>query len=196
MNERFKILKDKLHKLNREINELETEFFLERCSIISANKNDVIIEADKKQHSLYFLSTGLVRSYYIDKKGNEITIRFIDSTGWVTHYSSLLTGSASRYYFQCLDKCELIQIPFDHIQKGYKKYSSLERTGRLIAEKILISQQKRIESFQFYNAEQRYEQFVKEYPALFNKITLSHLSSYLGIKRQSLSRLRKNNTHK
>jgi hypothetical protein len=61
----------------------------------------------------------------------------------------------------------------------------------LIAEEVLMSQQKRIESFLFDNAETRYLDFVRENPDVFNRISLSHLSSYLGIERQSLTRIRK-----
>jgi DNA-binding MarR family transcriptional regulator len=52
-------------------------------------------------------------------------------------------------------------------------------------------QQKRIESFLFENAETRYLEFVQENPDLFNRVSLSHLASFLGIERQSLTRIRK-----
>ena len=52
-------------------------------------------------------------------------------------------------------------------------------------------QQKRIEGFLFENAETRYLEFVKENPDLFNRVSLSHLASFLGIERQSLTRIRK-----
>jgi hypothetical protein len=77
------------------------------------------------------------------------------------------------------------------ILKGYEKYKGLERFGRLIAEETLKYQQKRIEEFQFLNAEERYNKFIKEYPELFNRISLTHLASFLGMKRPSLSRIRK-----
>jgi hypothetical protein len=66
-----------------------------------------------------------------------------------------------------------------------------ERNGRLIAEEVLRQQQRRIESFQFDSAEQRYLDFIKEHPELFNRVSLTHLSSFLGIERPSLSRIRK-----
>ncbi len=66
----------------------------------------------------------------------------------------------------------------------------IERFGRLIAEAVLKFQQKRIESFLFDTAEARYLEFIKENPGLFNRVSLSHLSSYLGIERQTLTRIR------
>ena len=85
----------------------------------------------------------------------------------------------------------MVNLSYHHIQQGYDRLPNLERYGRLIAEEVLMSQQKRIESFLFDNAETRYLDFVRENPDLFNRISLSHLSSYLGIERQSLTRIRK-----
>jgi CRP-like cAMP-binding protein len=72
----------------------------------------------------------------------------------------------------------------------YQQSPKFERYGRLIAEEILKRQQTRIESFIFQTAEERYLDFMKQHPALFNRISLSHLCSYLGIERQSLTRIR------
>ncbi len=66
----------------------------------------------------------------------------------------------------------------------------MERFGRLVAERVLTNQQQRIESFQFLNAEQRYLEFIETYPELYNRVSLTHLSTYLGIQRQSLTRIR------
>jgi hypothetical protein len=57
-------------------------------------------------------------------------------------------------------------------------------------------QQLRLESFLFQNAEQRYVNFTSKYPTLFNRVSLTDLATYLGIERQSLSRIRKSLTQK
>ncbi len=67
----------------------------------------------------------------------------------------------------------------------------MERYGRLVAEEVLKIQQKRIESFLFETAEDRYIKFINEDPDLFNRVSISHLCSYLGIERQTLTRIRK-----
>lgn len=166
--------------------------YLLSSSMFSTYQNkDVIIKPLELQRNLYFLTSGLLRGYYIDDKGNDITIRFVNNQGWITHYSALLTNTPSKYTFQCLEECTVIKLPFEQIQKGYNQYPSLERLGRLISESVLKTQQARIESFQFLDAEQRYLEFLDNYPALFNRVSLSHLSTYLGIQRQSLTRIRK-----
>jgi hypothetical protein len=77
------------------------------------------------------------------------------------------------------------------MQDGYNEYKNIERYGRLVTEEVLVQQQTRVESFLFEKAEERYLNFIKRSPNLFNRISLTYLASYLGIERQSLSRIRK-----
>jgi hypothetical protein len=85
----------------------------------------------------------------------------------------------------------IVNLSHKHIQEGYNKFPNLERYGRLVAEEVLKAQQRRIESFLFDNAETRYLDFVIENPDLFNRVSLSCLASFLGVERQSLTRIRK-----
>jgi CRP/FNR family transcriptional regulator, anaerobic regulatory protein len=84
----------------------------------------------------------------------------------------------------------MVCISYEDIQYNYQQFPAFERYGRLIAEEILKRQQARIESFIFQTAEERYLNFIEYHPTLFNRISLSHLCSYLGIERQSLTRIR------
>lgn len=166
--------------------------YLEKgLTIKDLSPKSFFIQAGDVQRQIGFIVKGLFRAYYVDYKGNEITIRFNKEGAYVTDYVTFITQQPSNYYFQCLEPSQLITLSYQHIQEGYDLYRGIERYGRLIAEEVLKSQQKRIDSFQFYNAEQRYLQFVEENRGLFNRISLTHLASYLGVERPSLSRIRK-----
>jgi CRP/FNR family transcriptional regulator, anaerobic regulatory protein len=149
------------------------------------------IHSGEIQKTIGFVVSGLLRAFYIDNNGSEITIRFTRENGYATDYPAFISKTPSKYYIQCLEPCVIINLSHEYIQNGYEKYKGLERFGRLIAEEVLKSQQKRIESFLFENAEQRYLNFIKENPDLFNRVSLSYLSTFLGIERPSLSRIRK-----
>lgn len=189
--EEFSIYKEAILSIHPECSEDEWEYLESGLSIQHFKSKEMYMEAGKKNHQLGFLTSGLVRAYYINDKGNEITILFAKENEYVTDYPSLLNQIPSRYYFQCLEPSTIITLPYEHMQNGYKKFSGFERYGRLMAEEILKMLQSRVESFQFDQAEQRYIQFIKQNPELFNRIPLTHLSSYLGIERPSLSRIRK-----
>lgn len=156
---------------------------------LSARENFVTL--GEVQESIGFVAKGLLRGYYINEKGDEVTVRFAAEGDFATHYSAFIARLPSRYQFQGLEDSRLWLLSYGHIQEGYRRFHELERYGRKIAEQVLSLQQHRIEQFQFEKAEQRYLRFLKDHPHLFQRISLTHLASYLGIERPSLSRIRK-----
>lgn len=149
------------------------------------------IQANVVQQTIGFVLKGLLRGFYINEQGNEMTIRFVEEGSYATNYTAFITQQPGRYYYQCLEPCELLTLSYYHIQRGYQLHEGLERYGRLIAEEVLKYQRSRIESFQFYDAEQRYVNFMEANPQLYNRVSLTHLATFLGIERPSLSRIRK-----
>ena len=93
--------------------------------------------------------------------------------------------------FQCMEPATIVNFPMEHLHQAYQQIPKFEKYGRLIVEEKLKLQQYRLESLLYQNAEQRYIAFTKEYPQLFNRITISQLCSYLGVERQTLTRIRK-----
>ncbi len=169
----------------------ELNYLQSGLTITELKSKHFYIHANTIQKEIGFVFSGLLRAFYIDKDGNEISVSFTSEGKYATHYAAFITQTPSKYYFQCIEPSILINLPYAHIQEGYNKFPNLERYGRLISEEVLKMQQKRIESFLFENAETRYLEFVKENHDLFNRVSLSHLASFLGIERQSLTRIRK-----
>jgi CRP-like cAMP-binding protein len=152
---------------------------------------DFFIRANTVQQEIGFVFSGLLRAFFVDNNGREISVNFIREGKYATHYAAFISQIPSKYAFQCIEPSVIVRLSYRHIQDGYNHYPGLERYGRLIAEEVLKSQQRRIEGFLFDNAETRYLDFIHENPDLFGRISLSYLSSYLGIERQSLTRIRK-----
>jgi CRP/FNR family transcriptional regulator, anaerobic regulatory protein len=170
-------------------------YFAKRVSLKQLKKKEFFLQAGKVQKQIGFIATGLVRSFFIDPEGNEITVGFYAEGENATHYPAFITQKPSRYFIQCLEPTAMICLSFDDIQDMYRQYSAFEHYGRLIAEQVLVRQQNRIETFIFQTAEERYLDFVKNYPQLFNRISLSHLCSALGIGRQTVTRIRQKLAH-
>ncbi len=170
----------------------ELEFIKPHLEFNTLEKGEYYLKRGQIQKKLGFVVNGLLRQYYIDLNGKEITVNFTSENNFSTDYNSFVQQISSNYNIRCLEKTTFIEIDYKHIQEGYSTYKNYERFGRLVAEKILIQRQKRIESLLFDSAEIRYKNFIKKHSNLFNRISLSHLSTYLGVERQSLSRIRKN----
>ncbi|MFT5648179.1 MAG: CRP/FNR family transcriptional regulator, partial [Aureispira sp.] len=85
---------------------------------------------------------------------------------------------------------EIVTFNFSTLEAAYDLSHRWERFGRLMAEKSYQMTTNRVESFLFKNGEQRYLEALED-ARLFERIPLYHIASYLGIERESLSRLRK-----
>ena len=195
MEEELALFKKAFLVMNPDIPDEAWDHVVQHCSFQTVPRKEYLLEAGTPQPGIQFLTEGLVRGYYLNGKGEEMTFYFINHHGWVTDYAALLEQQPSLYYFQALESSKFITLSYEGMQSGYATYASLQKFGRLIAEHILIGQQRRIESFQFHTAEERYLAFMEEHPALYNRISLTHLSSYLGIQRQSLTRIRQKLSH-
>jgi CRP/FNR family transcriptional regulator, anaerobic regulatory protein len=182
---------DTVRKMCPSITQQEIDYLVSGLEVQTLEQKHFYIQANTIQKNIGYIYSGLMRAFYIDNEGKDITIRFVQENGFATDYASFIQQIKSKYYFQCLEKTTIVNIPYQHIQNGYNNYPLLEKYGRIIAEEIIKGLQNRIESFQFYNAEQRYLHFVQNSPSLFNRVSLSYLSTYLGIERPSLSRIRK-----
>lgn len=169
--------------------------FAERLTGRELNKKDFFLQSGKVQKEMGFIAKGLIRSFYIDNNGNDITVGFYHEEDYATHYDSFVCQTPSLYSIQCLEPTTFICLSYENMQWAYNHLSGFERYGRLVAEEILKRQQARIESFIFQTAEQRYLSFIEQHPTLFNRVSLSHLCSYLGIERQSLTRIRQKLAH-
>ena len=173
----------------------ELALFESKLTFQELKKKEIFLQSGKVQQAIGFIAAGLVRSFYMDNNGNEITVGFYKEGDFVTHYPAFITRQPSLYTIQCLEPANMVCFSYENQQWIYQQSASFERYGRLIAEEILKRQQARIESFIFETAEQRYLNFIEKDAGLFNRVSLSHLCSFLGIERQSLTRIRQKLSH-
>ena len=141
--------------------------------------------------NIYFLTKGFFRMYYIDLEGNEINTRFTQEDNFMVDFQSFLTQKPSRYYWQAMEDSTVLAFAFKDVQRLYASSSSWQKFGRLVAERVYLQLNERVEMLQFMSPEQRYVYLLETRPELFNQISQFHMASYLGIKPESLSRLRK-----
>jgi CRP/FNR family transcriptional regulator, anaerobic regulatory protein len=166
-------------------------FFVKGLTIRQYKKKELIIRSGKIQKIIGYVNSGFVRSFCVNEKGKEINNRFLVTGEFVTHYSAFITRKPSRYNFQALEPCEVILFSLEHLTECYKRYPAFERYGRLVAEDVFIKYENHLESFLFQNPMERYHSFTRHYPKEYQSISLTMLSSYLGIDRVSLSRIRR-----
>lgn len=141
-----------------------------------------------------FITNGCFRLYRFDKEGNDHTLRFGVENWWISDQESYNHETPSDYNIEAL-------APSKVIIWTKESWEELMRTSpalKLFNEKLLARgyerNQQRIFSLISSTAEEKYLEFQKTYPSVFNKVPLYMVASYLGISRETLSRIRKDYT--
>lgn len=137
-----------------------------------------------------FVTKGLLR-YYINHDGEDKTYDFAQENKFVCNYESFIPRTPSTKNIQALEDCEILQISYDDLQVFYKSISQAERFGRLVIEQVFIQTLQDLSSFYTDTPELRYEKILRKHPDLLQRMSQYHIASYVGVKPQSLSRIRK-----
>jgi CRP/FNR family transcriptional regulator, anaerobic regulatory protein len=159
------------------------------------NKNEIILEEGSICRYFYFLESGLIR-FYCNVDGTDLTKTFTIAPYCFTSRISFRKQTASNEGIQALEKTTVWQISCEQ----YKKLEQFN-SWNIFMRKLLNEIQEFSDSFYLeirtMTAENRYKKLISDYPTeLIQKIPLKHLSSFLGIAPQSLSRIRKKNQGK
>ncbi|GAA3987136.1 Crp/Fnr family transcriptional regulator [Mucilaginibacter dorajii] len=154
------------------------------------NKDDHLLETGQVCRRLIFIEQGLVR-YYLFHNGEEQTHYFNKEGEWVCDYQSFIPKVPTAVNIQALEDTIAWTISYDDLQIFYQEVKYGERFGRLGVEQVFIDIIRQIDSLYTDKPEVRYEKFMRTYFDISQRIPQYHIASYVGIKPQSLSRIRK-----
>lgn len=154
-------------------------------------KGEIMIHTGSTNKDLFFVRKGLVRSYIVDDKADEITFQLFPEQRTFGNISAILFNEGSRFTFQALEKTKVYKIDYESFQILTAKNIQLLELNRMFLGKQIVKQAfQRIESFVLLSPEDRYKKFVKEYPDLNNRVPDKYIANILGITPVSLSRIR------
>lgn len=141
------------------------------------------------KHKSYVVK-GAFRAYLVDNQGKEYTLAFAIEDWWISDYSSLIYQEPATLFVEALEDAILIQIDFKDEQTFLKEIPKMERFERIITQRSLAFQQKRLLSNFTKTAEERYDEFMSKYAAIANRVPQYALASYLGFSTEYLSKIR------
>ena len=148
----------------------------------------LVQEGDLVQYN-YFIVQGLTKSFYTDDTGREHIVHFAMDNNWVTDAQAFQLQKKSSLNIYCLEKTELLAISYANIEKlcaGLEKMQYYFRK-KLSEENMLL--QRRIQCLITNNATNRYHDLATNYPELIQRVPKKMIASYLGVSRETLSRL-------
>jgi CRP-like cAMP-binding protein len=192
-----------MHENNQEIfNNLKTHI----GNIVDLSQNDFekitpffqIRKIDKKQHLILpgmickfesFIISGLFQTAVIDSLGRPHTLYFPHESWWVGDFKSFKQEKPSDMEILALENSILLQISKPNLEKLYHSVPIMERFFRVLNENAGIALQERISQNFVHNAEKKYQDFVKKYPKIQQRISNKLISSYLGITPEYFSQM-------
>ena len=138
-----------------------------------------------------FVHTGLMRSFTVDAKGNEHILQFAMEGWWMADLASFITEEPSPYNMEALEDCELLLITKPSWETLLEKIPQFERYFRILIQNNLIATQRRLMHSITETAEQKYLKMIQTYPECVQRIPQHMIASYLGMTRETVSRVRK-----
>ncbi len=174
-----------------ELTDEEKESILEAFPIKTVQKGTDILKVGDIAKDAFFIIKGCVRQYAVTEDGEENTTAFFTEFQSAVNFDSMANQSPSKVYFNCSEESTIAIINAEEETKLYKKHPRFAKVCQVEMEKMLGEMQEKISDLISSTPTERYLKLVKNRPDLINRVPHYQLASYLGIKPETLSRVRK-----
>ncbi|HRO43341.1 MAG TPA: Crp/Fnr family transcriptional regulator [Flavipsychrobacter sp.] len=154
----------------------------------AVTKGTVLLKEGQKSKESFFVLKGCIRTYYIID-GEEKTTAFYTEMDALTP-PCVINRRSSEYFISCVEDSILTVSNSDMEMEVNSKFPKFEIMCRKLSEELLAKKQIDFDEFKTSSPEQRYLNLLQNRPDLIQRVPQHQLASYLGIKPQSLSRLR------
>ncbi len=186
MTELYKILKESVGLVKSEIQSLSAKLKKKEYKA-----KTTIIREGSIAHKLYFIESGLLRTYHL-LEGKEISTYFASDNQFISTYSSFISQTPSLEVLETIEDSTVYELSYQSLLELYKESLRFEKLGRILAEKNYLCVLDRTLTMQTKTAKDKYLDFIENYdPKIIQRTPQHMIASFLGITPESLSRIRK-----
>ena len=174
----------------RPLSDDEATAIKESMEISVVPKGTILLKEGQAANDNYFVLKGCVRQYYL-KNGEENISHFFSENEWILPAIDHTSSNLATYYLETTEECHLV---VGNEQKGevlLERFPAFQKLSMQILEKEIMKQHQQMATYQNSSPEERYLALQQDPANLIERITQYHLASYIGIKPESLSRIRK-----
>jgi CRP/FNR family transcriptional regulator, anaerobic regulatory protein len=183
----FKQHIEKIAKLTEE----EWTAFSRILTIKNLNRKEYFLKEGQICKSSAFISKGLFRIYSIDALGNEKIIQFNPENSFLSDCESYLSNKASDYNIEAIERSTLIVFNNADLEKLCKMFPVFDKISRQVTYEILSYYKEHLKLVMTKTPKERYDYLLANKAELVQKVSVTHLSQFLGLARETVSRLRK-----
>jgi CRP-like cAMP-binding protein len=181
-------LKDNIQSLSS-LTERSWQLLKDSLSVQTFHQGEFLLKEGQVCQSIFFVNQGYCRSFYV-KDGNEISTQFHLENDLVSNTKSLVSGLKSDYWIVAGQEMEAVVFEKTAMLGLYRHSAEIESLGRKLLEQLLIKQQEHADIFKLLSPTERYQYLLRNHPAIVQRVPLTHIASFLGIARETLSRIR------
>lgn len=169
----------------------EAEIIEEHFKVKELSAGEYFVKEGEYSKVIGYVESGLLRSYQIDSAGDDITTNFFLQDSYCGSFYSFYRKAPALDYVVSITDSRIHTIGYDKLQSLFQNDLYLNKIGRLAIEEVCIEKDIRLSKMLQLNAKDRYLWFINEYPTVVEQSPLKFIASYLGMKPESLSRIRK-----
>lgn len=183
------LLKDHISVISP-LSDEEFDYILSHFVFKKLKKHSFLVQEGNSVKYEYFVLKGCLKAYMSDSNtGKEFIYQFGVEDWWITDREAFFKQSTATINIDCLEDSEVLGITLENREKLVSEMRKYEHFVAVKANLGYISLQKRLQLMIMGSVKERYENFIQQYPHLINRIPKSFIASYLGVSRETLSRL-------
>lgn len=171
------------------ITDEEFRFVLTHFTARTLKKHQYLVQAGDPAPNDHFVVKGLLRSFYLDDAGKTHILQFAMEDWWISDPQAYHNKVNATLNIDCLEDTQVLLISIDNREKLCADLKKMEYFFMKKTTAGYIALQRRVLSLMSQNAEERFAQFVQLYPTLLQRVPKALIASYLGITRETLSRI-------
>lgn len=155
-------------------------------------KNRILEEEGKVPQHLYYIVSGFMRLFYYNDNGDEVTTHLNCPHGFFTAFSDFMNQIKASVNVETVTECQLLRITKQDYETLINESPFWKDYGMHVLQESVIYNEERSKDLATLTAEQRYLKLMSSYPNIIQNVPLQYIASFLGIKPESLSRIRRN----
>jgi CRP-like cAMP-binding protein len=176
-------------KIFCDLSQRSKDMIIPLCTRMEFKRGEEIIRCGKTCQSLYVIEQGFCRAFNI-QDGLEVNLNFYFEYETVTHKNSYVFNTPADYAVVACEPMIVYRLDKPDVLEAIKQCPEIEVAAKKNLELIVAKQERQLQLFRILTAKGRYEFLEKHEPALLQRVSISQLASYLGVKRETLSRIR------
>jgi CRP/FNR family transcriptional regulator, anaerobic regulatory protein len=174
------------------LNDEEFAYIKTFFSLKKVRKNQYLIHEGDEVKYEYLVLSGIYKVFFVDDQGKEFIVQFAQENWWMSDYHAFFKQKNATMFIECMEDGEVLYSTLYGREKLSADLHKMEHFFRVKLTNGYVALQQRIKLLLSSTPQQRYDAFSKLHPDLLQRIPKKYIAEFLGVSRETLSRLYSN----